>query len=122
MDIKGHVVKRVWVENASDIAEEYYASFTLDRAAKKHLLMLSAQGGVEIEEVAATDPDAIVMLHIDPVDGLSVATARQAAVDASDPGQGGRRRRRHPRQAVPLLHRGRLRPGRDQPADPQADR
>ena len=52
MDIKGHVVKCVWVENASDIDEEYYASFTLDRAAKKHLLMLSAQGGVEIEEVA----------------------------------------------------------------------
>ena len=48
MDIKGHVVKRVWVENASDIAEEYYASFTLDRGAKKHLLMLSREGGVEI--------------------------------------------------------------------------
>jgi succinyl-CoA synthetase beta subunit len=85
MDIKGHVVRRVWVEHASDIAEEYYASFTLDRAAKQHLLMLSAQGGVEIEEVAARDPDAIVRLHIDPVDGLSVATARQAAVDAAIP-------------------------------------
>src|SRR5918996_2152491 len=70
MDIKGHVVRRVWVEHASDIAEEYYASLTLDRAAKQHLLMLSAQGGVEIEAVAAKDPDAIVMLHIDPVDGL----------------------------------------------------
>ena len=69
MDIKGHTVERVWVENASDIDEEYYASFTLDRAAKQHLLMLSAQGGVDIEEVAATDPDAIVKLHIDPVDG-----------------------------------------------------
>ena len=44
MDIKGHVVKRVWVEHASDIAEEYYASFTLDRGAKKHLLMLSRRG------------------------------------------------------------------------------
>ena len=52
MDIKGHVVKRLWVEHASDIAEEYYASFTLDRSAKKHLLMLSAEGGVEIEQVA----------------------------------------------------------------------
>jgi succinyl-CoA synthetase beta subunit len=82
MDIKGHVVKRVWVEHASDIAKEYYASFTLDRAAKQHLLMLSAQGGVEIESVAAEDPDAIVMLHIDPVDGLSSESARQAAVDA----------------------------------------
>ena len=56
MDIKGHTVERVWVERASDIDEEYYASFTLDRAAKQHLLMLSAQGGVDIEEVAATEP------------------------------------------------------------------
>jgi len=85
MDIKGHVVKRLWVEHASDIDEEYYASYTLDRAAKKHLLMLSAQGGVDIEEVAAKDPDAIVKLHIDPVDGISEATARQAAVDAKIP-------------------------------------
>src|SRR3954447_3391637 len=82
MDIKGHVVKRVWVEHASDIEKEYYASFTLDRSAKQHLLMLSAKGGVEIEAVAAEDPDAIVMLHIDPVDGLSFETARKATVDA----------------------------------------
>ncbi|MDA3015432.1 MAG: ADP-forming succinate--CoA ligase subunit beta [Actinomycetota bacterium] len=85
MDIKGHVVHRLWVEHASDIDEEYYASFTLDRAAKKHLLMLSAQGGVEIEAVAESDPDAIVKLHIDPVVGLDVGTARQAAVDAKIP-------------------------------------
>ena len=85
MDIIGHVVKRIWVEHASDIDEEYYASFTLDRAAKKHLLMLSAQGGVEIEEVAEKDPDAIVKLHINPVDGLSEKVARQAAVDAKIP-------------------------------------
>lgn len=85
MDIKGHLVKRVWVENASDIAEEYYASFTLDRGAKKHLLMLSAEGGVEIEVVAEKNPDAIVKLHIDPVDGLSRDTARNAAVQAKIP-------------------------------------
>jgi succinyl-CoA synthetase beta subunit len=85
MDIKGHVVKRVWVEHASDIAEEYYASFTLDRAAKQHLLMLSAQGGVEIEDVAAKDPTAIVKLHINPIDGLSLDTARRACVDAKIP-------------------------------------
>ncbi len=85
MDIKGHVVKRLWVEHASDIEDEYYASFTLDRAAKKHLLMLSAKGGVDIEAVAEEDPDAIVRLHIDPVDGLSAATARAAAVDARIP-------------------------------------
>ena len=85
MDIKGHVVKRVWVEHASDIAEEYYASFTLDRAAKQHLLMLSAQGGVEIEEVAAKDPTAIVRLHINPIVGLSAEAARRAAIDAKIP-------------------------------------
>jgi len=87
MDIKGHVVKRIWVEHASDIDEEYYASFSHDRAAKKHLLMLSAQGGVVIEEVAENDPDAIVKLHINPVDGLSEKVARQAAVDAKIPGK-----------------------------------
>jgi len=77
MDIKGHVVHRLWVEHASDIAEEYYASFTLDRPAKLHLGMLSAEGGVEIEEVAATNPDAIAKLHIDPVQGLDRETARR---------------------------------------------
>ncbi len=82
MDIKGHVVKRIWVEHASDIAEEYYASFTLDRSAKRHLLMLSAQGGVEIEQVAVTDPTAIVKLHVNPIEGLSLETARRAVVDA----------------------------------------
>ncbi len=76
MDIKGHVVNVVWIEHASDIAEEYYASFTLDRAAKKHLGMLSAQGGVDIEGVAAENPDAIAKIHVDPVDGLSEQTCR----------------------------------------------
>jgi succinyl-CoA synthetase beta subunit len=76
MDIKGHVVQRVWIEHASDIAEEYYASFTLDRSAKKHLGMLSAQGGVEIEQVAETDPDAISRIHVDPVEGLTREAAR----------------------------------------------
>ena len=85
MDIKGHRVERVWVEHASDIEDEYYASFTLDRAAKKHLLMLSAKGVVDIEEVAATAPDAIVKLHINPVDGLSADAARHAAVEARIP-------------------------------------
>ncbi len=56
MDIKGHTVNVVWVEHASDISEEYYASFTLDRSAKQHMLMLSAEGGVEIEAVAVDEP------------------------------------------------------------------
>jgi succinyl-CoA synthetase beta subunit len=76
LDIKGHVVRWVWVEHASDIAEEYYASFTLDRSAKKYLGMLSAQGGVEIETVAEENPDAIARITIDPVDGLSEAACR----------------------------------------------
>jgi succinyl-CoA synthetase beta subunit len=76
MDIKGHTVEVLWIELASDIAAEYYASFTLDRSAKKHLGMLSAQGGVEIEAVAAEDPDAIAKIWIDPVDGLTEEAAR----------------------------------------------
>ena len=76
MDIKGHTVKVLWVEHASDISEEYYASFTLDRSAKKHLLMLSAQGGVEIEAVAESNPDAIAKIHVDPVDGLTDEACR----------------------------------------------
>ncbi len=76
MDIKGHVVRRVWVESASDIAKEYYASFTLDRSAKKYLGMLSAKGGIDIEAVAAENPADIALLHINPVEGLSEAVVR----------------------------------------------
>jgi len=76
LDIKGHIVKVIWIEVASDIAEEYYASFTLDRSAKQHLGMLSAEGGVEIETVAVENPDALAKIWIDPVDGLDEATAR----------------------------------------------
>jgi succinyl-CoA synthetase beta subunit len=76
MDIKGHTVETLWIELASDIAEEYYGSFTLDRSAKKHLGLLSAQGGVEIEAVAAEDPDAIAKIWVDPVDGLTEDQAR----------------------------------------------
>ena len=77
MDIKGHTVGTLWVEKASDIAEEYYASFTLDRAAKLHLGMLSARGGVDIEAVAAEEPEAIARVHVDPVDGLSDDRCRE---------------------------------------------
>jgi succinyl-CoA synthetase beta subunit len=82
LDINGHIVKRLWIEKASDIAEEYYASFTLDRSAKKHLGMLSAEGGVEIETVAAENPDAISKIHVDPAEGLSREQA-QAWVDGA---------------------------------------
>jgi succinyl-CoA synthetase beta subunit len=82
MDIKGHTVEVIWIEVASDIAEEYYASFTLDRSAKQHLGMLSAQGGVEIETVAEENPDAIAKIWIDPVDGLSESVCRDWVVAA----------------------------------------
>ena len=79
LDIRGHTVRLVLVEAASDIAAEYYAGFTLDRSARKYLGMLSARGGVDIEEVAASDPDAVARLLIDPVDGLGEAAARSWA-------------------------------------------
>jgi succinyl-CoA synthetase beta subunit len=83
MDIKGHVVRRVWIERASDIKHEYYASFTLDRGARKHLGMVSAKGGVDIEQVAAESPEAIARAHINPVDGLSDADARKLVEEAN---------------------------------------
>jgi succinyl-CoA synthetase beta subunit len=82
MDIRGHIVRRVWIEHASDIAHEYYASFTLDRGARLHLGMVSARGGVDIEQVAAEEPGAIARLHISPVTGLSDADAHKL-VDAA---------------------------------------
>lgn len=77
MDIKGHTVKRVLVERAGDIKAEYYFSFLLDRSARKFLAMMSAKGGVDIEEVAETDPDAIARVHIDPLVGISDFHARR---------------------------------------------
>ncbi|MEG3586393.1 MAG: ADP-forming succinate--CoA ligase subunit beta [Actinomycetota bacterium] len=87
LDIKGHIVGRVWIEKASDIAEEYYASFTLDRSAKKHLGMLSKEGGVEIETVAEENPDAIAKIWVDPVDGLSEDECKEWVKAAALPDQ-----------------------------------
>ena len=70
LDIRGHIVRKLWIEKASDIAKEYYLSITFDRGAKQPLFMFTTQGGVEIEEVAATNPDALVRLHIDPLEGF----------------------------------------------------
>jgi succinyl-CoA synthetase beta subunit len=77
MDIRGHVVKRVLVERAGDIKDEYYCSFLLDRSERKFLGMMSAKGGVDIEEVADTDPEAIARVHIDPLYGISDFHARK---------------------------------------------
>jgi succinyl-CoA synthetase beta subunit len=76
LSIKGHVVRRLWIEKATDIAKEYYASFTLDRSAKLHLAMVSARGGVDIEQVVEEDPDAIARLHVNPLDGLTLEAVR----------------------------------------------
>jgi len=82
MDIRGHTVHEVWVEAASDIAEEYYASIVFDRSAKAPLMLLSTQGGMDIEEVAERDPDAIARLHVDPLIGFQGFHGRRLAFEA----------------------------------------
>jgi succinyl-CoA synthetase beta subunit len=82
MDIRGLTVHEVWVEAASDIAEEYYASIVFDRSAKAPLVMLSTQGGMDIEEVAERDPDAIARLHVDPLIGFQPFHGRRLAFEA----------------------------------------
>src|SRR6478672_3517872 len=82
MDIRGHTVHEVWVEAASDIAEEYYASIVFDRSAKAPLLLLSTQGGMDIEEVAERDPNAIARLHVDPLIGFQGFHGRRLAFEA----------------------------------------
>jgi len=79
MDIKGHTVHRVLVTEASDIAEEYYLSFLLDRSNRTFLAMCSAEGGVEIEQLAVERPDALVRVPIDPLTGVDAATASRIA-------------------------------------------
>jgi succinyl-CoA synthetase beta subunit len=76
LDIRGHVVGKVWVEQASEIAKEYYLSVTFDRGEKKPLLMLTTEGGVDIEEVAERSPDALARLHVDPLVGFQPFQAR----------------------------------------------
>jgi succinyl-CoA synthetase beta subunit len=89
LDIRGHVVSRLWIERASEIAREYYLSLTFDRSAKKPLFMFTTQGGVDIEEVAASTPDALVRLHVDPLEGFHPWQARRLvfASGISDPAE-----------------------------------
>jgi succinyl-CoA synthetase beta subunit len=79
MDIKGHTVRTIWIEHASDIASEYYASVLLDRSAKKPLVMFSVEGGVDIEEVAEKTPEKLIRHHVDPLAGLTRADALRIA-------------------------------------------
>jgi succinyl-CoA synthetase beta subunit len=76
MNIKDHIVHSVWIEAASEIVKEYYASVTFDRSEKKPLVMLSAEGGMDIEEVARTNPSALATLHVDPLTGFQAHHAR----------------------------------------------
>jgi len=82
MDIRGLTVHELWIEEASDIAAEYYASIVFDRSAKAPLVMLSTKGGMDIEEVAESDPDAIARLHVDPLLGFQDFHGRRLAFDA----------------------------------------
>lgn len=85
MDIKGHTVHKVLVTAATDIAEEYYVSFLLDRANRSFLCMASVAGGVDIEEVAATRPDELAKVRIDALDGVDLAKAREIVAQAKFP-------------------------------------
>jgi succinyl-CoA synthetase beta subunit len=82
MDIRGLTVHELWIEEASDIAAEYYASIVFDRSARAPLVMLSTKGGMDIEEVADSDPDAIARLHVDPLLGFQDFHGRRLAFEA----------------------------------------
>ena len=89
LDIRGHAVRKLWIESASEIAKEYYLSVTFDRGAKKSLFMLTTEGGVEIEEVAETNPDALARLHVDPLEGFQPYQGRRLIYGAgiADPNE-----------------------------------
>jgi succinyl-CoA synthetase beta subunit len=85
MDIRGHTVRRLWIERSSDIEREYYFSVTFDRGAKRPLLMLTTAGGIEIEQVAAETPEKLARLHVDPLTGFQPFHARRLCYGARIP-------------------------------------
>ncbi|HYZ54462.1 MAG TPA: ADP-forming succinate--CoA ligase subunit beta [Streptosporangiaceae bacterium] len=87
MDIRGHTVRRVLISPASEIAEEYYVSFLLDRADRTFLAMASTEGGMEIEQIAASKPGALAKIPIDPATGVDEATARAIVTAAGFPAE-----------------------------------
>jgi succinyl-CoA synthetase beta subunit len=82
MDIRGLTVHELWIEQASDIAEEYYAAIVFDRSAKKPMAMLSRMGGMDVEAVVETDPEAMRMLHVDPLIGFQDFHGRRLAFES----------------------------------------
>jgi succinyl-CoA synthetase beta subunit len=82
LDINGHVVRKLWIERASDIAKEYYLSITFDRGVKQPLYMLTTEGGVEIEQVAEEKPEALARLHVDPLEGFQPYQGRRLVYGA----------------------------------------
>jgi succinyl-CoA synthetase beta subunit len=85
LDIKGHIVKKVLVTEASAIAEEYYVSFLLDRSNRTYLAMASVEGGVEIEEVAINKPEALAKIAVDAIEGCTPAKAKEIVAAAKFP-------------------------------------
>jgi succinyl-CoA synthetase beta subunit len=85
LDINGHVVPKVWIERASEIAKEYYLSVTFDRGEKKVLFMLTTEGGIEIEQVADESPEKLARLHVDPLEGFQPYQARRLIYGAGIP-------------------------------------
>ena len=83
MDIKGHKVEVLLIEEASEILEEYYISFTLDRSEKKYLMMLSSKGGMDIEKVAKDNPSDLIKLHISPSEGLNEKDLNDSIIQAN---------------------------------------
>ena len=118
MDIKGHTVHRVLVDPGASIEQEYYFSYLLDRSNRTFLAMASAEGGMEIEQLAVERPEALAKVPIDASTGVDAETARRILTEANFPAEVTGLRRRDRGQAVGRLRQAGRHPGRDQPAGP----
>ncbi len=116
MDIKGHTVHRVLVAPAAEIAEEYYFSFLLDRANRDYLCIASTEGGVEIEETAVENPDAVAKVSIDPLVGVDDAKADEIVAATGFPAEVAEQAKQVIQQLWDVFVEGGRHPGRGQPA------
>ena len=122
MDIRGFTVHDLWIEEASEIAAEHYASIILDRSEKKLLTIVTRMGGMDVEEVAESDPDALVKRHIEPAEGMTKEVAAQIAVDAGIDDDVTDQVAEMLLKLADVVARGGRDPDRDQPADRHPDR